>query len=206
MKTLTVIVGITMTSGVIGVLPVPAPTQRPAPTSEQRTDRRVDVRDLLASARGVAPGGAAAGRGYPCAGPALSRSLRHPLLSPIPCLATDPNPGSDMQSWLPTAVGVIAGCCSTAAFVPQVLKIWREGDTRAISTRMYVLRDLGFVLWLAYGLALRSTPLIVFNVASLLLGGTILVLKLRGKARETRVAAPDHELGSAAWERACSSC
>ena len=59
-----------------------------------------------------------------------------------------------MQSWLPTIVGMIAGCCSTAAFVPQVLKIWREGDTRAISTRMYVLRNLGFVLWLAYGLAL----------------------------------------------------
>ena len=103
-----------------------------------------------------------------------------------------------MPSWLPTIVGMIAGCCSTAAFVPQVLKIWREGDTRAISTRMYVLRDLGFVLWLAYGLALRSTPLIVFNILSLLLGGTILVLKLRGRARETWTAAPDHELGSAA--------
>jgi MtN3 and saliva related transmembrane protein len=106
-----------------------------------------------------------------------------------------------MQSWLPTAVGMIAGCLSTAAFVPQVLKIWREGDTRAISTRMYVLRDLGFVLWLAYGLALRSAPLIVFNVLSLLLGGTILVLKLRGRAREARAiheAAREHELGSAA--------
>jgi len=103
-----------------------------------------------------------------------------------------------MQSWLPTIVGMIAGCLSTAAFVPQVLKIRREGDTRAISTRMYVLRDLGFVLWLAYGLALRSTPLIVFNILSLLLGGTILVLKLRGRAREARVAAADYELGSAA--------
>ena len=30
-----------------------------------------------------------------------------------------------MQSWLPTAVGMIAGCCSTAAFVPQVLKLAR---------------------------------------------------------------------------------
>ncbi len=71
-----------------------------------------------------------------------------------------------MQSWLPTAVGMVAGCCSTAAFVPQVLKIRREGDTRAISARMYVLRDLGFVLWLAYGLALGSVPLVVFNAAA----------------------------------------
>src|SRR5215212_6067790 len=106
-----------------------------------------------------------------------------------------------MQSWLPTAVGMVAGCCSTVAFVPQVLKIRREGDTRAISARMYVLRNLGFVLWLAYGLALGSVPLVVFNVVSLLLGGTILALKLRGSARATRptrVTAPDRELGSAA--------
>jgi MtN3 and saliva related transmembrane protein len=85
-----------------------------------------------------------------------------------------------MQAWLPTFLGMAAGCCSTYAFVPQVLKIWREGDTRAISTRMYVLRVAGFVLWLGYGFALGSTPLIVFNVANLLLGGTVLALKLRG--------------------------
>ena len=93
-----------------------------------------------------------------------------------------------MQGWLPTIVGMVAGCCSTLAFVPQVLKIRREGDTRAISTRMYVLRDAGFVLWLAYSLALGSVPLIVFNVASLLLGGTVLALKLRGKAGRDRTS------------------
>ena len=93
-----------------------------------------------------------------------------------------------MQSWLPTAVGMVAGCCSTAAFVPQVLKIWREGDTRAISLRMYVMRVAGFVLWLGYGLALGSLPLIVFNILNLLLGGTVLALKVRGDARPDRAS------------------
>jgi MtN3 and saliva related transmembrane protein len=93
-----------------------------------------------------------------------------------------------MQAWLPTVLGLVAGCCSTAAFVPQVLKIWREGDTRAISLRMYLMRDAGFVLWLAYGLALGSLPLIVFNVLNLLLGGTILALKVRGDARPSRAS------------------
>ncbi len=88
-----------------------------------------------------------------------------------------------MHSWLPTLLGLVAGCCTAYAFVPQVLKIWREGDTRAISTRMYVLRVTGFVLWLAYGFALGSIPLIAFNILNLLLGGTVLVLKRRGDAR-----------------------
>ena len=91
-----------------------------------------------------------------------------------------------MQAWLPTILGLVAGCCSTFAFVPQVLKIWREGDTDAISLRMYVMRVAGFVLWLAYGFALGSVPLVVFNVLNLLLGGMILALKLRGRERPDR--------------------
>jgi MtN3 and saliva related transmembrane protein len=85
-----------------------------------------------------------------------------------------------MHGWLPTLLGLAAGCCTAYAFVPQVLKIWREGDTGAISVRMYVLRVTGFLLWLAYGVALGSMPLIAFNILNLLLGGTVLALKRRG--------------------------
>ena len=93
-----------------------------------------------------------------------------------------------MQGWLPTVLGLVAGCCSSFAFVPQVLKIWREGDTAAISLRMYVMRVAGFVLWLGYGLALGSLPLVVFNVLNLLLGGTVLALKMRGDACPDRAS------------------
>ena len=85
-----------------------------------------------------------------------------------------------MNEWWITLLGTVAGLCSMGSFVPQVLKIWREGDTRAISLRMYVMRVAGFALWLGYGFALGSLPLIVFNVLNLLLGGTVLALKLRG--------------------------
>ena len=87
-----------------------------------------------------------------------------------------------MSGWVPTALGVIAGCFSTYAFVPQVLKIWREGDTQAISLRMYVMRVSGFVLWLWYGILIGSIPVILFNILSLVLGGTILFLKARAGA------------------------
>jgi MtN3 and saliva related transmembrane protein len=78
-------------------------------------------------------------------------------------------------------VGLVAGTCSTFAFVPQVVKIWRDGDTDAISLKMYILRVTGFVLWLGYGFVLGSMPLILFNLISIGLGGTILYLKVRGQ-------------------------
>ncbi len=83
------------------------------------------------------------------------------------------------MSYFPLALGLVAGCVSTYAFVPQVLKIWRERDCLAISLKMYVLRLAGFVLWLGYGAALGSVPLVVFNLLNLVLGGAILVFKLQ---------------------------
>jgi MtN3 and saliva related transmembrane protein len=88
------------------------------------------------------------------------------------------------QWWLPTVLGTLAGLLSTASFVPQVLKAWREADTHAISKRTYIVNVTAFVLWTLYGVLLGSLVLIVFNGLSLLLAGTILVLKIRGERRE----------------------
>jgi MtN3 and saliva related transmembrane protein len=94
------------------------------------------------------------------------------------------NPASASQegvslSYLPLLLGLVAGCVSTYAFIPQVVKIWRERDCLAISLKMYVLRLIGFVLWLGYGYALGSAPLVIFNVLNILLGGAVLVFKLQ---------------------------
>ena len=88
-----------------------------------------------------------------------------------------------MIASLPEIVGTVAGLCSTSSFIPQVVKAWREGDTEAISKRMYIITVSAFSLWIVYGVMIASIPIIVFNAASLLLSGTILVLKLRRQHR-----------------------
>ena len=95
-----------------------------------------------------------------------------------------------MDFSLATLVGLVAGLCSTSSFVPQVLKAWREGDTEAISKRMYIVTVSAFTLWIAYGVMIESWPIIVFNIASLLLSGGILVLKLRHSPRAAAGPAP----------------
>jgi MtN3 and saliva related transmembrane protein len=78
-----------------------------------------------------------------------------------------------------TVIGTVAGILSTASFVPQVLKAWREG-TQSISQRMYMVTVSAFTLWTVYGFVIGSWPVIVFNALSLMLSATILGLKLRG--------------------------
>ena len=103
-----------------------------------------------------------------------------------------------MQNF-PLILGLVAGTTSTLAFVPQVLKIWRERDCAAISVKMYASRMIGFALWLAYGVALGSLPLIGFNILNLCLGGIILVFKLQALGH-----CPDPKRWFSAEERVAS--
>src|SRR5690349_8976109 len=74
-----------------------------------------------------------------------------------------------MEGWMPTLLGTAAGILSTASFIPQVVKAWREGNTEAISKRMYIVTVTAFILWTIYGFVIGSLPIIVFNILSLVL-------------------------------------
>lgn len=80
----------------------------------------------------------------------------------------------------PDVIGGVAAVLTTIAFLPQVIKSWRSGSTRDVSLGMFLILNTGIVLWLIYGLALGSLPLILANGVTLFLTGTILVLKIRG--------------------------
>ena len=84
-----------------------------------------------------------------------------------------------MPHLLVDAVGVGAGLCSMASFVPQIVKILREKKVQGVSLRMYVVTVTGFTLWIAYGVLLGSWPVAVSNAVNLMLAGAILVLRCR---------------------------
>jgi MtN3 and saliva related transmembrane protein len=88
-----------------------------------------------------------------------------------------------MSDWLPLAAGLVAGCLSTYSLVPQVLKIWREGDAEAVSKRMFAVRAFGLALWAVYGYVAGSLPITIFSSLSLLLSAAVLVLKMRAARR-----------------------
>ena len=78
-----------------------------------------------------------------------------------------------------TLLGLVAAFCTTAAYLPQVLKTWRTRSTSDISLGMFLLMVSGLVLWLAYGIILADLPLIASNTVTLLFAGMILYFKVR---------------------------
>ncbi|MGA8600449.1 MAG: PQ-loop domain-containing transporter [Beijerinckiaceae bacterium] len=93
----------------------------------------------------------------------------------------------NVAEYLPNIIGFVAGILSITSFAPQVYKAWREG-TQSISLRMYLTTVTSFTLWTIYGLLLNSPPLIIFNALSLMMSGTILVLKLRNLKNDKRAS------------------
>ena len=78
-----------------------------------------------------------------------------------------------------TMLGLAAAVCTTASFVPQVVKTFRSKHTKDISLLMYIVLTLGLFLWLVYGLLLRDIPLVAANSISFTLSSVILFLKIR---------------------------
>lgn len=78
-------------------------------------------------------------------------------------------------------VGTLAAILTTAAFVPQVVRTVRTGDTRAISLWMYLLFCAGVALWWVYGVMLGSWPIMIANGITLSLGLVVIWYKLREK-------------------------
>ena len=73
-------------------------------------------------------------------------------------------------------VGTAAAICTTTAFIPQILKIRRQGG-QDLSYPMLLLYLTGILLWLAYGLMLHAAAVIWANAATALLVFLALVLK-----------------------------
>jgi MtN3 and saliva related transmembrane protein len=75
--------------------------------------------------------------------------------------------------------GLIAAVCTTACFVPQVVKTWRTRSTGDISLGMFAVMTLGIALWMIYAVIRSDIPLFAANAVTLCLAGTIVILKIR---------------------------
>jgi MtN3 and saliva related transmembrane protein len=77
------------------------------------------------------------------------------------------------------SIGILAAILTTTAFVPQVIRVIRTGDTHAISFWMYLMFSTGVALWLIYGIMLDLWPVIVANAVTLVLALIVIYFKIR---------------------------
>jgi MtN3 and saliva related transmembrane protein len=81
------------------------------------------------------------------------------------------------------SIGYLAAVLTTLSFAPQAWLTFRTRDVSGVSLGMYGAMVSGVVLWLVYGVLIRSWPLVAANAVTLSLAGSILAMKLRLSSR-----------------------
>lgn len=81
----------------------------------------------------------------------------------------------------------VAATLTTASFIPQAWRVLRTRDTAAISLTMYSMFAVGVCLWEIYGLMTGQWAIIAANAITLVLASLILIMKVRGLGRDSRV-------------------
>lgn len=75
-------------------------------------------------------------------------------------------------------IGFLAAFLTTVSFLPQVIQTITTKDTSGISFWMYFIFVSGIAMWLLYGIFIHNPIIIVANIITFLLAGTILVVKI----------------------------
>tara|TARA_R110001583_G_scaffold94538_2_gene238134 strand:+ start:212 stop:514 length:303 start_codon:yes stop_codon:yes gene_type:complete len=76
-------------------------------------------------------------------------------------------------------VGYGAAALTTLAFLPQLVHTMRTGKTEGLNLAMYVTFIAGVSLWMVYGVAIDSVPMMVANTLTLIQAFIILSYKIR---------------------------
>jgi MtN3 and saliva related transmembrane protein len=79
---------------------------------------------------------------------------------------------------LTSLIGTFAAILTTISFVPQAIKTIKTQDTSGISLAMYLMFVCGVFLWLVYGFLIIDKIIIIANSITLILAGSVLVVKI----------------------------
>ena len=77
---------------------------------------------------------------------------------------------------LSAVLGTAAGFCTTVSFVPQIIKIWKQGG-RDVSYAMLTFFLVGVLLWFVYGMVVKAQAVIITNLATAVLIAIAMGLK-----------------------------
>jgi 5'-nucleotidase len=95
-------------------------------------------------------------------------------------------------------IGTVAAFCTTVAFVPQIIKLRKQGG-EDLSYQMLFLYLAGVLLWLVYGMQVHAVAVIWANALAGLMVLISIVLKANPPAKELALGAQvvaSHGIGS----------
>ena len=74
--------------------------------------------------------------------------------------------------------GFFAGFLVAISSLPQLIKSWKTKSTKDVAIGWLLINIFGQILWISYGLLKDSISLVVMSFITLLMVGSVLILKI----------------------------
>ena len=87
-------------------------------------------------------------------------------------------------------LGYFAGFLTTVSLIPQVIKTWKTKSATDFSLAMLLTWWSGIVCWIIYGVLVDAKPIILWNLGTLFLAGSILIMKLNFEGGRDKAPSP----------------
>jgi len=65
-------------------------------------------------------------------------------------------------------IGYIALLLSIPAFIPQVIKLYKDNETGAFSSRSILLYTMAQIFWMLHGISIKDNSIIIASIINLL--------------------------------------
>jgi MtN3 and saliva related transmembrane protein len=85
---------------------------------------------------------------------------------------------SSKSSNLTNLIGYLGSFLTCVTFVPQVIKSWQSQSVGDLSTLMICIVITSTLVWLWYGIRIKSGPVVVANSIVFVLGCVLLYFKM----------------------------
>lgn len=72
-----------------------------------------------------------------------------------------------MAAWWVEGIGLLAGALGIVAWIPQIKEVWIHQRHEGISVTAFSVVSIALLLWLIYGLIVKSVAMVVANVFTL---------------------------------------
>lgn len=80
---------------------------------------------------------------------------------------------------LTESLGFVGGALVACSMIPQLIRVFKLKSAREISILFTTLLLLGMICWLAYGVYLSLTPVILWNAIGAVLVSLLMYAKLK---------------------------
>lgn len=83
------------------------------------------------------------------------------------------------ETFIITAIGVVATALSTVSLLPQVVRTWRTRSAEDLSLTWLIVALASMVVWICYGSLVSAYAIVWANALTFVQAGLILAIKVR---------------------------